>query len=52
MLMTDGTLLGINQCAPLPEIVRIQATGGTTGQPLRRVEQGELGRVAVLAERA
>jgi len=31
----DGTLLGINQCAPLTEIVRIQATGGTTGQPLR-----------------
>src|SRR5262249_10864878 len=31
----DGTLLGINQCAPLEEIVRIQATGGTTGQPLR-----------------
>jgi phenylacetate-CoA ligase len=31
----DGTLLGINQCAPLEEIVRIQATGGTTGQPIR-----------------
>jgi phenylacetate-CoA ligase len=31
----DGTLLGLNQCAPLQEIVRIQATGGTTGQPLR-----------------
>jgi phenylacetate-CoA ligase len=31
----DGTLLGINQCAPLTDIVRIQATGGTTGQPLR-----------------
>ena len=31
----DGTLLGINQCAPLEEIVRIQATGGTTGQPMR-----------------
>jgi phenylacetate-CoA ligase len=31
----DGTLLGINQCAPRQEIVRIQATGGTTGQPLR-----------------
>jgi len=31
----DGTLLGINRCAPLREIVRIQATGGTTGQPLR-----------------
>lgn len=31
----DGTLLGIIQCAPLEEIVRIQATGGTTGQPMR-----------------
>jgi phenylacetate-CoA ligase len=31
----DGTLLGINQCARLDEIVRIQATGGTTGQPMR-----------------
>jgi phenylacetate-CoA ligase len=31
----DGTLLGINQCAPLDRIVRIQATGGTTGQPMR-----------------
>ena len=31
----DGTLLGINQCAPLERIVRIQATGGTTGQPIR-----------------
>ncbi|OGO51751.1 MAG: hypothetical protein A2Z32_10175 [Chloroflexi bacterium RBG_16_69_14] len=31
----DGTLLGINQCAPLDTIVRIQATGGTTGQPMR-----------------
>jgi phenylacetate-CoA ligase len=31
----DGTLLGVNQCAPLDEIVRIQATGGTTGQPMR-----------------
>jgi phenylacetate-CoA ligase len=31
----DGTLLGINQCAPLERIVRIQATGGTTGQPMR-----------------
>ncbi|HXP76039.1 MAG TPA: hypothetical protein VN823_17995 [Stellaceae bacterium] len=31
----DGTLLGINRCADLTEIVRIQATGGTTGQPLR-----------------
>jgi phenylacetate-CoA ligase len=32
---TDGALLGVNQCAPLTDIVRIQATGGTTGQPLR-----------------
>ena len=31
----DGTLLGVNQCAPLTDVVRIQATGGTTGQPLR-----------------
>ena len=31
----DGTLLGVNQCAPPERIVRIQATGGTTGQPIR-----------------
>jgi len=31
----DGTLLGVNQCAPIERIVRIQATGGTTGQPIR-----------------
>jgi phenylacetate-CoA ligase len=31
----DGVLLGVNQCAPLDRIVRIQATGGTTGQPIR-----------------
>ena len=31
----DGTLLGINQCAALDQIVRIQATGGTTGRPMR-----------------
>src|SRR3954447_631523 len=31
----DGTLLGVNQCAPLDQIVRIQATGGTTGRPMR-----------------
>ncbi len=31
----DGALLGVNQCAPLERIVRIQATGGTTGQPMR-----------------
>ena len=34
-LQADGTLLGVNQCAPLDRIVRIQATGGTTGQPIR-----------------
>lgn len=27
--------LGANQCAPLTELVRMQATGGTTGRPLR-----------------
>jgi phenylacetate-CoA ligase len=31
----DGTLIGANQCAPLERIVRIQATGGTTGRPIR-----------------
>src|SRR5258708_29491475 len=31
----DGTLLGVNQCAPLESILRIQATGGTTGLPMR-----------------
>ncbi|MBI1777076.1 MAG: hypothetical protein HYR63_17200 [Proteobacteria bacterium] len=31
----DGALLGINQCAPVEAILRIQATGGTTGQPMR-----------------
>ncbi len=31
----DGTLIGINQCAALDKIVRIQATGGTTGNPMR-----------------
>lgn len=30
-----GTVLGANQCAPLADIVRIQGTGGTTGQPMR-----------------
>ena len=30
-----GTILGANQCAPIEDIVRIQGTGGTTGQPLR-----------------
>ena len=32
---SGGALLGVNQCAPLERIVRIQATGGTTGQPMR-----------------
>jgi phenylacetate-CoA ligase len=27
--------LGANQCAPLDRLVRMQATGGTTGRPLR-----------------
>jgi phenylacetate-CoA ligase len=31
----EGKLIGANQCAPLERIVRIQATGGTTGQPIR-----------------
>ena len=31
----DGSLIGINQCAPIDSIVRIQATGGTTGRPMR-----------------
>jgi phenylacetate-CoA ligase len=31
----DGTLLGVNQCAPIERIVRVQATGGTTGAPMR-----------------
>lgn len=30
----DGSLIGVNQCARLEDIVRIQATGGTTGQPM------------------
>jgi phenylacetate-CoA ligase len=30
-----GALLGVNRCAPIERIVRIQATGGTTGQPMR-----------------
>jgi len=31
----DGDVLGANRCAPLADVVRIQGTGGTTGQPLR-----------------
>jgi phenylacetate-CoA ligase len=31
----NGALLGINQCASLESIIRIQATGGTTGRPMR-----------------
>ncbi|MBM3538842.1 MAG: phenylacetate--CoA ligase [Alphaproteobacteria bacterium] len=30
-----GSLLGATRCAPVDRIVRIQATGGTTGQPMR-----------------
>jgi phenylacetate-CoA ligase len=30
-----GDLLGANRCAPLADVVRVQATGGTTGQPVR-----------------
>ena len=30
-----GAILGANQCAPISDIVRIQGTGGTTGQPMR-----------------
>ncbi len=30
-----GAVLGGNQCAALEDIVRIQGTGGTTGQPMR-----------------
>lgn len=32
---SGGDLLGANRCAPLDDIVRIQATGGTTGRPMR-----------------
>ena len=52
----DGTLLGINQCAPLDRIIRIQATGGTTGQPMRigltrrdTADYGEMGARALWA---
>jgi phenylacetate-CoA ligase len=52
----DGTLIGVNQCAPLDRIVRIQATGGTTGQPIRIgltrrdiEEYGEMGARALWA---
>jgi len=52
----DGTLLGVNQCAPLERIVRIQATGGTTGRPIRIgltrrdiVDYGEVGAQALWA---
>jgi phenylacetate-CoA ligase len=31
----DGAILGANQCAPIEDLVRIQGTGGTTGQPMR-----------------
>ena len=52
----DGELLGVNQCAPLERIVRIQATGGTTGQPMRIgltrrdiADYGEMGAAALWA---
>ena len=31
----EGHLLGINKCASQEDIIRIQATGGTTGRPMR-----------------
>ena len=31
----DGSLVGVHQCAPTEDIVRITGTGGTTGRPLR-----------------
>jgi phenylacetate-CoA ligase len=31
----DGSLVGVNQCAPQDDILRIVGTGGTTGRPLR-----------------
>lgn len=31
----DGALFGPHQCAPFEDIVRIVATGGTSGQPTR-----------------
>jgi phenylacetate-CoA ligase len=31
----DAPPFGINQCVPLDRLVRMQATGGTSGQPLR-----------------
>jgi len=34
-VQADGSLIGANLCARLEDVVRIQATGGTTGQPLR-----------------
>ncbi|MDX6376270.1 MAG: phenylacetate-CoA ligase [Gaiellaceae bacterium] len=32
---TSGAILGLNQCAAIEDILRIQGTGGTTGQPMR-----------------
>ncbi|MCP4982644.1 MAG: phenylacetate--CoA ligase [Gammaproteobacteria bacterium] len=32
---SEGQLLGINQCASQEDIIRVQATGGTTGRPMR-----------------
>jgi phenylacetate-CoA ligase len=52
----EGALLGANQCAELADIVRVQATGGTTGQPLRigltrrdAADYGEMGARALWA---
>jgi len=48
-----GDLLGVNQCAPMKQIVRIQATGGTTGRPMRigltRRDVADYGRVGAAA---
>ena len=51
-----GAILGANQCAPISDIVRIQGTGGTTGQPMRIgltrrdiVSYGEMGARALWA---
>jgi phenylacetate-CoA ligase len=51
-----GAILGANQCAPIEDIVRIQGTGGTTGQPMRIgltrrdiVSYGEMGARALWA---
>jgi len=52
----SGDLLGVSQCARLERLVRIQATGGTTGQPMRIgltrrdiADYGEMGAAALWA---